>query len=100
MTAAELVKDLRAAGVILRPGSNALEIDAPVGVVTDEVRAALLRLKPAILDLLAAEAAAQRRDQAESSLCVGCQRFVLSRPGLLCFWCRRRSEQSPVGGER
>jgi hypothetical protein len=100
MTACDLVKDLRAAGVILRPGSNALEIDAPIGIVTGEVRAALLRWKPAILDQLHAEAAAQRKERAQECLCVGCQRFPLSRPGLLCFWCRQRAQQSLVGWER
>jgi hypothetical protein len=100
MTAAELVKDLRAAGVILRPGSNALEIDAPAGLVTDELRAALLRWKPAILDQLHAEAAVQRKERAQKCLCAGCHRFALSRPGLLCFWCRQRAQHDPAGAEQ
>jgi hypothetical protein len=100
MTAADLVSDLRAAGAILQPVSKGLEIDAPVGVVTDEVRAALLRFKPAILDQLHAEAGAQRKERAQKCLCAGCHRFALSRPGLLCFWCRQRAQQDRAGAEQ
>jgi hypothetical protein len=96
MTAADLVEDLRIAGAILRPVAGSLEIDAPVGLVTDQVRAALQHLKPAILDLLGAEAAAQRKQWAQARLCVGCQRFALSRPGLLCYWCRDRRTRAPT----
>jgi hypothetical protein len=96
MTAADLVEDLRAAGAILRLGSVRLEIDGPVGLVTDQVRAALQQLKPAALDLLEAEAPAQRKQWAQSRLCVGCQPFALSHPGLLCYWCRDRRTQAPT----
>jgi hypothetical protein len=94
MNAGESANDLRAAGANMWTASGTLEMDAPVGLVTDQVQAALQHLKPAILDLLDAEAAAQRRQWAQARLCVGCQRFALSRPGLLCYWCRDRRTQA------
>jgi hypothetical protein len=106
MTAAELVEDLRTAGVTLRLGSGrpeidapaglVVEIDAPVGLVTEQVLTELQHLKPEILDLLEEEAAAQRKEWAEARLCVGCRRFALSRPGLLCYWCRDLRTQAPT----
>ncbi len=51
MTAHELLATCRQAGIVLRARGDALEVDAPRGVLTPELRAALVHHKP---DLLAA----------------------------------------------
>ena len=54
MSALKLYRDLRARGVILETceGGEYLKVDAPVGVVTDEDRAALVEFKPVLLEFL------------------------------------------------
>jgi hypothetical protein len=84
----------------LRNGGGRLPWKSMPGLVTEEIRSKLLQLKPEILELLRAEAAAPPQFHSDSTVCEGCRQFALSRPGLLCFWCRQRSEESPAGGER
>lgn len=52
MTPGELLEHLEARGVRLSEGVTGLRIDAPVGVVTPELRDLLARHKPDLLDLL------------------------------------------------
>jgi hypothetical protein len=52
MTAPELIQSLAQQGAQLRAEGNQLKIDAPRGVVTPELKATLLELKPALLELL------------------------------------------------
>ena len=54
MNALKLYHDLKARGVILEASEAGehLKVDAPVGAVTDEDRAALVEFKPALLKIL------------------------------------------------
>ena len=88
MTAAELIRSLRDRGVTVDVAQDRLRVDAPKGVLTDEVRDALVRLKPDVLRHLRA-ASDQRRREAHDRLCIGCGSFSLAHPGRQCFWCRR-----------
>lgn len=78
MTAEELTREVRRAGVVLKINGDRLSVDAPKGTLTDSVVHALKENKPAILALLAAEEAAQL---AEYGLvrCARCRRILESR---------------------
>ena len=52
MNALSLFHDLKARGVILDAQGELLKVDAPVGVLTDEHRAALQEFKPKLLGFL------------------------------------------------
>ncbi len=54
MTATELLTTLRDLGVTLTPGGDQLRVDAPAGVLTDELRQAMRTHKAALLDLVEA----------------------------------------------
>ncbi len=71
MNATVLLDDLRAQGVSLEADGERLLVDAPAGVITDEVRTELAELKPKLLKLLRWE----RRKLKEAS-----------RRGLLIRW--------------
>jgi len=69
MNASALLADLRRQDVILEAEDNRLHVDAPTGVITDELRAALVENKERLLELLARE----RSNLAEASrrgLCI------------------------------
>jgi len=53
VTADEVLTACCQAGIVLTVDGDALEVDAPAGVLTPELRDALTRLKPALLVLLA-----------------------------------------------
>ena len=53
MSAARLLADLQARGVVLAPDCGRLRVDAPRGVLTPSDRQALARHKPALLAMLA-----------------------------------------------
>lgn len=55
MNATELLDDVRSRGVNLEGDGERLLVDAPAGVITDEIKAALAELKPKLLKLLAWE---------------------------------------------
>lgn len=65
MNATVLLDDLRAQGVSLEAEGERLLVDAPAGVITDEVRTELAELKSKLLKLLAWE----RRKLEEASRC-------------------------------
>ena len=52
MNALSLYHDLKERGVILEAQGECLKVDAPVGVVTEEVKTALVEFKPTLLELL------------------------------------------------
>ena len=52
MNALELYRDLTARGVNLEAQGELLKVDAPAGVLTDELRAALKEFKPKLLKFL------------------------------------------------
>ncbi len=52
MNATVLLDDLRAQGVSLEADGDKLRIDAPAGLITDEVRTELAELKPKLVKLL------------------------------------------------
>ncbi|MDQ3919587.1 MAG: hypothetical protein M3348_14045 [Acidobacteriota bacterium] len=58
MTAEELLRDLKGAGVILKPGGDVdrLRVNAPAGALTPERRRALRDRKAELLELLQARA--------------------------------------------
>ncbi len=51
MNALGLYHDLKARGVVLAAWGESLKVDAPVGELTEEDRAVLVRSKPALLKL-------------------------------------------------
>jgi TubC N-terminal docking domain len=55
MTAHALLSELRGLGVSLAPDGERLFVEAPVGVVTGELRAELVENKRALLELLSRE---------------------------------------------
>jgi TubC N-terminal docking domain len=52
VNALSLYHDLKKRGVILEAQGAYLKVDAPVGVVTEEVKTALVEFKPTLLKLL------------------------------------------------
>ena len=52
MNALELYHDLKDRGVILEAQGDHLKVDAPAGVITEEVKTALVEFKPTLLRLL------------------------------------------------
>lgn len=52
MTAKTLLEDLRSRDVVLRADGDNLRIDAPSGVLTDQLRDALMEHKPRLIKLL------------------------------------------------
>ena len=66
MNALSLYHDLKKRGVILEAQGEYLKVDAPVGVVTEEDRTALVESKPALLRLLSRtpEREPQRKSEA------------------------------------
>jgi hypothetical protein len=54
MTSLELLTTLRNLGVMLTPWVDRLRVDAPAGMLTDELRDALRTHKTALLDLVEA----------------------------------------------
>ncbi len=52
MNALSLYHDLKERGVILEAQGECLKVDAPVGVVTEEDKTALVKFKPILLGLL------------------------------------------------
>ena len=55
MTAQSLLSELRGLGVKLAAEEDRLTVDAPAGVVTEDLRAALVENQPSLLKLLAWE---------------------------------------------
>jgi hypothetical protein len=53
MTAHQLLMTCRQAGIVLAADGDCLDVDAPAGVLTPELRDELSRQKPALLSLLA-----------------------------------------------
>jgi hypothetical protein len=57
VSALALMRDLQAAGVVLEARDGRLRVDAPVGIVTPDIRDSLARHKPELLAMLAADPA-------------------------------------------
>jgi hypothetical protein len=55
MSAAELLETLRGSGVVLKPNGFALEIDAPTGIVGDELLQSVIQHKHSLIRLLERE---------------------------------------------
>ena len=53
MTAHELLMTCRQAGIVLAADGDCIDVDAPAGVLTPDLRNELTRHKPALLELLA-----------------------------------------------
>ena len=53
MNAADLIEHLTELDVVLAVNGNRLDIDAPTGVVTPDLMAAIKQHKPTIIDMLA-----------------------------------------------
>ena len=62
MNALSLYHNLKERGVILEAQGERLRVDAPVGVVTEEDRAALVEFKPTLLKFLSRIAAREHED--------------------------------------
>jgi hypothetical protein len=57
VSALTLMRDLQAAGVVLEARGDRLHVDAPVGLITPEMRDSIARHKPELLAMLAADPA-------------------------------------------
>ena len=66
MNALSLYHDLKKRGVILEAQGAYLKVDAPVGVVTEEVKTALVEFKPTLLRLLSGTLEEQPLRESES----------------------------------
>lgn len=85
-----LIKRLRGAGVALRQEGTRLLVEAPVGVITPEVRRHLVRLKQPVLEALTKEAAADDCDGRNADA-------VYEVSALLAIAYRRCFANKPVG---
>jgi hypothetical protein len=94
MTAPELLATLEAMGATVQAVEvDRLRIEAPVGRLTPELRAALMAQKPALLALLR-EVSAMRSVRL---MCAGCGSLFLHEPAGLCYRCRRQWDGRPLG---
>jgi hypothetical protein len=75
MSVGALIEDLNQRDIRLEAEGDKLLVDAPVGVVTDELKMSLARLKPRLLEFL-------RREQAEVDL----EPEEADREGLVIRW--------------
>jgi hypothetical protein len=67
VNALSLYHDLKARGVYLEAQGEHLRVDAPAGVVTEEVKSALIEFKPILLRVLSrTEGEMQQRPERES----------------------------------
>ena len=93
MSAQELLAKLTATGARVRIVGNQLRIKAPPGTFTPELRAAFQEQKIGLLTLL--------RDgpsvQPLHLLCAGCKSYFMHEPSTLCYWCRRKRDNKPLG---
>jgi hypothetical protein len=87
VNALSLYHNLKERGVILEAQGERLRVDAPVGVVTEEDRAAMVEFKPTLLKFLSRIAARERKDNG--------QRFVARRSRYAGY----TSLYDPVHGE-
>jgi len=76
MSAAQVLEQARALGIVLSGVSGKLRYEAPAGRLTPDLRAALSAHKAAILDMLEAERLAGRR----IVRCRDCAHFIPSPP--------------------
>lgn len=76
MTAAQVLEQARALGILLSGSGGKLRYEAPAGSLTPELRQALIVHKAAILDLLDAERLATRR----LVQCRDCAHYIPSPP--------------------
>lgn len=76
MSAAKVLEQVRALGIVLSSGGGKLCYEAPAGRLTPELREALAENKAAILDILGAEQLAARR----IVRCRDCQHYIPSKP--------------------
>jgi hypothetical protein len=91
MTAPELLAALTALGATVRAVDDRLRIEAPAGTLTPELRTALTERKPDLLALLGEPLVTR------AHLCAGCSRFFFPEPARLCYWCRKRRSEAPIG---
>ena len=76
MSAARVLEQTRALGIVLSGSAGRLRYEAPAGRLTQELRQALVVHKAAILDLLEAERVATRR----IVQCFDCAHYLPSPP--------------------
>jgi hypothetical protein len=57
LSALALMRDLQAAGAVLEVRGDRLHVDAPIGLITPELRDSIARHKPELLAMLAADPA-------------------------------------------
>jgi len=76
VSAQEVLRGLRARGVVLEGGNGKLRYKAPIGSLTAEQRLSLIANKAAILDLLEAERLSNRR----IVHCADCAHQIPARP--------------------
>jgi hypothetical protein len=67
VNALSLYHDLKERGVILEAQGEYLKVDAPAGVVTEEVKSALVEFKPTLLEFLSRTP--EREPQRKSEAC-------------------------------
>ena len=84
MTAHEALQEAQRRGIVLTPAGATLRFRGPKGALSDELKRALTRHKPEVLNLL---------EEARSTYpCSRCERFVFAEPDFVCYRRRRAAE--------
>ena len=80
MTAHEALQEAKRRGIVLTPQRTAIRFRGPRGALSEELKRALVRHKPAIIVLLG--------EGLSTYPCSGCERFAFAHADVVCYWCR------------
>lgn len=84
MTAHEVLQEAQRRGIVLTPAGRALRFRGPKDALSEDLKQALKRHKPEILQLLG-----EGRSTYPCSLC---GRFSFAEAEVVCYWCRHAAE--------
>ena len=102
MTATMLIKTLRSANVTLEVHGDKLCLDAPFGILTDDLRQAIRENKPELITLLSQSPdnsetqSLNNMDKASPKTCLACggNDIVVDAAGFYCLDCQKRPNRS------
>ena len=80
MTAQQAIEEARSRGIVLTPAGAKLRFHGPKGALNEELKRALAKHKPEILNIL--------EEDRSTYPCSRCERFVFAEPNIVCYWCR------------
>ena len=81
MTAHEVLQEASRRGIVLTPAGTSIRFRGPKDALSEDLKQALKRHKPQILQLLGAG-----RSTYPCSLC---GRFAFTEADVVCYWCRK-----------